>query len=122
MNGIMYFWGGASRRQDQLLRPNEAIQWHAMKIGKQMGLHTYDMGGGGEYKRKYGGSEIEVPWFRKSKYPWIGYLRDLVQQSYKVRQRCLGRLNRLYTRQGLRETGQMSKIGTSESSKYGVQP
>jgi hypothetical protein len=77
MNGVMYFWGGASWRHHQLLRPNKAIQWYAMKIGKQKGLRTYDVGGGGEYKRKYGGSEIEVPWFRKSKYPWIRYLHDM---------------------------------------------
>ena len=92
MNGVMYFWGGASWRQHQLLRPNEAIQWYAMKIGKQKGLRIYDMGGGGEYKRKYGGCEIEVPWFRKSKYPWIGSLRDMAQHSHKLRQQCLGRL------------------------------
>jgi len=48
----MYFWGEASWRDHQLLRPIEAIQWYAMKIGKQKGLRTYDMGGGGEYKRK----------------------------------------------------------------------
>ena len=101
MNGVMYFWGGASWRHHQLLRPNEAIQSYAMKIGKQKGLRTYDMGGGGEYKRKYGGSEIEVPWFRKSKYPWIGYLREMAQQSHKLSQHCRGRFNRLYAREGL---------------------
>lgn len=91
MNGIMYFWGGASWRQHQLLRPNEAIQWYAMKSGKRNGLRIYDMGGGGEYKRKYGGREIEVPWLRKSKYPWIGTLRDMAQHSHKLRQQSLGR-------------------------------
>jgi hypothetical protein len=30
----MYFGGGASWRQHQILRPNEAIQWQAMKIRK----------------------------------------------------------------------------------------
>jgi Acetyltransferase (GNAT) domain len=95
MNGVMYFWGGASWRHHQGFRPNEAIQWYAMKIGKQNGLRTYDMGGGGEYKRKYGGSEIEVPWFRKSKYPWIRYLRDMAQRSHKARQQCIGRINRV---------------------------
>jgi predicted N-acyltransferase len=89
-NGVLYFWGGASWRQYQLLRPNEAIQWHAIKIGKQKGLRTYDMGGGGEYKRKYGGCEIEVPWFRKSKYPWFRYLRNVAKQSHKLRQRSIG--------------------------------
>jgi hypothetical protein len=87
----MYFWGGASWRQHQILRPNEAIQWQAMKIGKQKGVHTYDMGGGGEYKRKYGGREIAVPWFRKSKYAWISHMRNLAQHIHRVRQRYLRR-------------------------------
>lgn len=100
MNGVMYFWGGASWRQHQLLRPNEAIQWNAMKIGKQKSLRSYDMGGGGEYKRKYGGGEIAVPWFRKSKYPWIRYLRDTAQHSHKLRQQCLGWFNRVLAREG----------------------
>lgn len=93
MNGVMYFWGGASWRLHQLSRPNEAIQWQAMRIGKKMGLYTYDMGGGGEYKRKYGGREIEVPWFRKSKYPWIRRMRELAQRSYSRRQRLMGCLH-----------------------------
>jgi hypothetical protein len=101
MNGVMYFWGGASWRQDQCLRPNEAIQWHAMKIGIRKGLHTYDMGGGGEYKRKYGGYEIEVPWFRKSKYPWIRYLREMAQQGHKFHQRWLRPFNLWHTRESL---------------------
>ena len=86
MNGILHFWGGASWRKYQILRPNEAIQWEAMKIGRQKGLQRYDMGGQREYKRKYGGAEIEVPWFRKSKYPWIRYLRDIAQRSHKLGQ------------------------------------
>lgn len=90
LNGVMYFWGGASWRQHQILRPNEALQWQAMKIGKRNGLHTYDMGGGGEYKRKYGGREIAVPWFRKSKYGWISQLREMAQQSFAARQRISG--------------------------------
>ena len=106
MNGVMYFWGGASWRHHQLLRPNEAIQWHAMQIGKQNGLRTYDMGGGGEYKRKYGGRKIEVLWFRKSKYPWISYLRDIALRCHKVRQRGLGHFKRLRTRENfLRQDG-----------------
>jgi len=87
---VMYFWGGASWRHSQSLRPNEALQWHAMKLARGKGIRIYDMGGGGEYKRKYGGKEIEVPWFRKSKYPWIRYMRDIAQQSYKIRKRFLG--------------------------------
>ncbi len=95
MNGILYFWGGASWREHQHLRPNEAIQWAAITIGKKKGLHTYDMGGGGDYKKKYGGCEIAVPWFRKSKYSWIRYMREMAGQSHKVKQRVLGGLRLL---------------------------
>jgi len=101
MNGVMYFWGGASWRQQQILRPNEAIQWSAMKIGKQIGVQTYDMGGGGGFKRKYGGSEIAVPWFRKSKYHWIGCLRDMAQHGHKLRQVSIGQFNSLLAREEL---------------------
>jgi hypothetical protein len=92
MNGVMYFWGGASWRVHQGLRPNEALQWEAIRIGKRKGLHTYDMGGGGEYKRKYGGSEFGVPWFRKSKYSWLPYMRELAERSFRFKQQCLGGL------------------------------
>jgi hypothetical protein len=93
MNGVMYFWGGASWRVYQGLRPNEAIQWEAIKFAKRNGLCSYDMGGGGDYKKKYGGSEIEIPWFRKSKYPWLRYMRDLAEYSHRLKHECLGRLH-----------------------------
>jgi hypothetical protein len=96
LNGVMYFWGGASWRRFNTLRPNEAIQWYAMKFAKRNGIRIYDMGGSGIYKKKYGGKEIEVPWFGISKYPWVRYLRDMARKSYKARQRCLGQFNRLF--------------------------
>jgi len=95
LNGVMYFWGGASWRRFHTLRPNEAIQWYAIKFAKRNGIRVYDMGGGGVYKRKYGGSEIRVPWFGISKYPGIRFLRDMAQKTYKTRQHCLGWVNHL---------------------------
>ncbi len=91
-NGVMYFWGGASWRASQHLRPNEALQWAAMRIAKRMGMRTFDMGGGGEYKRKYGGAEIEVPWFRKSKYPLIARLRNVARNASAIHQWVSGHL------------------------------
>jgi hypothetical protein len=91
LNGVLYFWGGASWRLHRVLRPNEAIQWEAMRMAKRKGLRTYDMGGGGEYKRKYGGYGIEVPWFRKSKYPWLSYMRDLAERSHRLKRDWVGR-------------------------------
>jgi hypothetical protein len=98
MNETMYFWGGASWREYQLLRPNEAIHWYAMKYWKQRGMHGYDMGGGGEYKRKLGGYEIQVPWVRISKYPWVPPMRELSRHVASWRQLCLGKVERVLSK------------------------
>jgi hypothetical protein len=95
MNGVMYFWGGASWRQFQFLRPNEPLHWYAMRYAKAQGLHTYDMGGGGKYKKKYGGREIQVPWVRVAKYPWISFARQVADRYHRIRQCSLGRLRRV---------------------------
>jgi hypothetical protein len=90
-NQTMYFWGGASWRKYQILRPNEAIQWYAMRYWKERGMQLYDMGGGGKYKKKYGGYEIFVPWFHKSKYHSIRHVRNIAQRFVKIYQQLLGR-------------------------------
>jgi CelD/BcsL family acetyltransferase involved in cellulose biosynthesis len=77
LNGTAYFWGGASWRQGQIVRPNEAIFWAAIRIWKERGARTLDLGGGGDYKLKYGPSELSIPWFRKSRIPGLMRLRDL---------------------------------------------
>ncbi len=76
MNGTAYFWGGASWRSHQILRPNEAIFWFAMRYWKARGMSVMDMGGGGDYKRRYGPRELRVPVLRKSRHPLLGRLRD----------------------------------------------
>jgi hypothetical protein len=87
-----YFWGMASWRAHQILRPNEALLWYAMRHWKSRGVQFFDMGGSGEYKRKYGGYEIAVPWFRISKYPVIPILRETARRTMKLRQRLLAKL------------------------------
>jgi hypothetical protein len=98
LNDSMYFWGGASWRLYQSLRPNEAIQWFAMRYWKTKGIPKYEMGGGGEYKRKYGGYEIHVPWGRKSKYPGFETMRNLGKLTFALKQRALGIRRILATR------------------------
>jgi len=90
MNDTMYFWGGASYRSYQILRPNEVVQWFAMRYWKARGIIKYDFGGGGEYKRKYGGYDIAVPWIRISKYPVLEYLRNGARELFAFKQRILG--------------------------------
>jgi hypothetical protein len=89
-NDLMYFWGGASWRSGQPFRPNEAIQWAAMRYWKARGVTTYDMGGGGEYKRKYGGEEMHGAWLRHSKYGFLESLRNSAKKAYRLQQRARG--------------------------------
>lgn len=94
-NTTAFFWGGASLRKHQILRPNEAIMWHAMRYWKERGIRTFDMGGGGEYKRKYGPTEISVPWLRVSKYPGLSLARYLSQRMFVNIQRARGAMGGL---------------------------
>jgi CelD/BcsL family acetyltransferase involved in cellulose biosynthesis len=79
MNGTAYFWGGASRQRDQILRPNEALFWFAMRFWKARGVTILDLGGGGDYKRKFGPRELSVPFFRRSRLPGLMRLRDAAE-------------------------------------------
>jgi hypothetical protein len=100
MNRTMYFWGGASWRKYGTNRRNEAIHWHARLYWKSRGVARYDMLGGGEYKRKYGGREIVVPWLRRSRYPVLEHLRNAMQWQTALRQQIRGR----FARGGIRQT------------------
>ena len=90
MNELMYFWGGASWRTQQILRPNELLMWHAIKYWKARGITTFAMGGGGRYKQKFGAREIFVPRLVVSQYPLLSRLRDAARFAVKARQHCWG--------------------------------
>lgn len=77
LNEFAYFWGGASWRTHQILRPNEAVFWYTMRLLRERGIPLLDLGGGGAYKRKYGPSERRIPFFRKSRVPGMMMLRDV---------------------------------------------
>jgi hypothetical protein len=72
-----FFWGNASLRPSQRFRPNEALNWTAMRTWKARGVRWFDWGGGGDYKLKYGGAEIWNPHFYKSRHRLLtaGYER-----------------------------------------------
>jgi len=90
-NGTMYFWGGASLREYQILQPNEAVHWFAMQYWKARGVVACDMGGGGAYKLKYGGKPLVVPWCRRSSNALVAFARDWAQQSHSLIRRMAGK-------------------------------
>jgi hypothetical protein len=89
-NQIAEFWGNASFRSSQILRPNEFIQWYVMRYWKRRGVAIYDWGGGGTYKEKYGCLPHSVPWFTKSRYQLVSKLRDEAKKMFERKQRFLG--------------------------------
>jgi len=89
-NKIAEFWGNASFRSSQILRPNELMHWYAMRYWKGRGAEIYDWGGEGKYKEKYGCVPHRVPWFTKSRSELIAKLRDEAKKMFERKQRFLG--------------------------------
>lgn len=76
----MFFWGGASFRSGQQFRPNEAIFWFALRHWRERGVTTFDLGGGGDYKRKYGGHEVTLPHVVRPRIAPLWHLREWVRK------------------------------------------
>jgi hypothetical protein len=89
-NQIAEFWGNASFRAYQNLRPNEACHWYAMRYWKKRGAAIFDWGGEGTYKEKYGCVSYRVPWFTKSRYQIVGALRNEARNMFARKQKFLG--------------------------------
>ncbi|HMJ00418.1 MAG TPA: GNAT family N-acetyltransferase [Gaiellaceae bacterium] len=94
MNRTVDFWGGASWHEHQILRPNEAVMWYAMRYWKARSIESFDLGGGAEYKRKYGGLEVPVPSFMTSRFRALSGARQMAKKGVRLRQAALGRFNR----------------------------
>lgn len=94
-NDISYFWGNASLREYQILRPNEPLLWYAMKYWKRRGMHWHYWGGDGAYKKKYGGDPITYPQFRISSGIVVSMLRDVGQKLYYAPRDWNSRISRL---------------------------
>ena len=91
-NDTMYGWGGACWRAHYKLRPNEILAWHAMRYWKSRGMKKFDLGGRGEYKKKYGTYDISVPGIVKSRYPMLVPLRNAAERAWRFRQAVAGRI------------------------------
>ncbi len=88
-NDCAYFWGGASWRCHQDLRPNEPLMWYALKYYKKRGVSWFDFGGGGEYKKKFGGRQVPRHYLCSARYPLLLNLRDAAKRFWHFRQDCI---------------------------------
>jgi hypothetical protein len=92
MNKTMYAWGSASWRKYSNVRPNEAIFWYAMKYWKRRGMLTCDLVGAVDYKTKYGGNPVTVPWLRKSRNQAVAALRTTAETMILRHPQSVGRV------------------------------
>ena len=84
-------WGAAFHRADSELHPNEVFWWAALRYWRERGVVAYDMGGGGDYKAKYGGVETPAFFFHRSRFAVMRYGRSAVRRLVRLRQVRAGR-------------------------------
>jgi hypothetical protein len=84
--GTAYFWGGASIKKYQVLNPNEALVWHALQYWRDRGMSHFDFGGVNDYKRRYGGTQVSMVEFRRSRLKGIAAMRDVGRKAVTLHQ------------------------------------
>lgn len=92
--GYLYSWGSASWPEENHWRPNELVDWYAMRKWKARGMHTYDLVGLADYKRKYGSQDVSIPYLMRPRFGWVLHLREAARQALLIRQRLTGRLGK----------------------------
>lgn len=93
-NHTAVLWGAAFDRARADSHPNELLHWEAMRYWRSKGILRYDMGGGGDYKAKYGGVEVPTYRFYRSRYRVLRLGRSAIRRMVRARQVVLGRFAR----------------------------
>jgi hypothetical protein len=88
LNKTAVFWGAASWRQYQSLRPNDLLAWHGIKKMKELGIQKLHLGGQCEqFKEKLGCQEANLSRLMKAKYITMDLMIGLMNstKSQKLR-------------------------------------
>jgi CelD/BcsL family acetyltransferase involved in cellulose biosynthesis len=78
--------GIASDRDDPRFHPIDLLWWEMIVRWKAAGMRVFDMGGGGEYKQRYGGQRTPVTHFYRPRWALLGLGRVAVRRLVRVRQ------------------------------------
>jgi predicted N-acyltransferase len=87
----IYFWAGASRPEDRALVPNELMHYELMCHAIDRGITSYDMCGGGDYKKKFGAERVDTQRWLRYYNPLAKYGRATVSKVVRTRQKLAGR-------------------------------
>jgi hypothetical protein len=89
-NETAVLWGSAFYRSDRALHPNEILHWEVMRRWKARGALRYDMGGAGDYKRRYGAVRTPTAHAYRSRYAVLRHGRAAVRRLVATRQVAAG--------------------------------
>ena len=92
----LLLWMWAHRTRYRWYRPTELMTWTAMQRAMAAGCEVFDLMGRGDFKKSFGATldPTKYRWVR-SRYAWLGHVRDLAQRMYRWQQAVHGRLARL---------------------------
>ncbi len=83
-------WGLAMDRSDDDLNPAQLLWWETIRHWRDRHVSFFDMGGGGEYKAKYGSVETVTAHFLRSRWPILQVGRSTVRWLAHTRQVIAG--------------------------------
>lgn len=90
-NRMAVAWGMGFDRTNDRYHAIELMWWETMRRWRAAGLSFFDLGGGGEYKAKYGGARTTDVHFHRSRFVGLGVGRIAIRQAARARQMIAGR-------------------------------
>ena len=94
----LLLWTWAHRARYRWHRPTELMTWTVMRKALEAGCETFDLMGLGDFKTKFGAQldDRKYRWVR-SRYWWLGRMRDLAARGMHWQQSLRGRVARWRT-------------------------
>ncbi len=91
----LLLWTWAHRTEHRWYRPTELMTWAVMQRAVASGCDAFDLMGLGDFKMKFGAErdDRKYRWVR-SRYRWLGQMRDLAARGMHWQQALRGRLAR----------------------------
>lgn len=91
----LLLWSWAHREAHRWYRPTELMTWTVMQRALAAGCETFDLMGLGDFKMKFGAErdDRKYRWIR-SRYRWLGQMRDLAASGLQWQQGVRGRIAR----------------------------
>jgi CelD/BcsL family acetyltransferase involved in cellulose biosynthesis len=91
----LLLWTWAHRGEFRWYRPTELMTWTVMQKAIEAGCESFDLMGLGDFKMKFGAQrdDRKYRWVR-SRYRWLGQMRDLAAQGMHWQQALRGRVAR----------------------------